>query len=251
MSKVNLLSAKQEIEKWQSVEVGAVFEIGRILAEVKESEIKRGEWTEWLKSVGYNSRTAQRYMQVYKRFNGIEGAETISISKLTELLSLPVDVDVEPYIEAAKNESVRGIREKVREVTGNVRPNTQKRKEQGERRLEEALVRVRMLERQVREIALERDKYKGEVQQAEERAESAERRASDAEARYWQALFNGGASDYSPSKILGLSESASPVEAKRRYRELMRLLHPDHGGDAQLFDVVKKAYDSLYRRRSA
>ncbi|HET7615891.1 MAG TPA: J domain-containing protein [Bacillales bacterium] len=39
--------------------------------------------------------------------------------------------------------------------------------------------------------------------------------------------------------------NADQQAVKKRYRKLMALLHPDRGGDAHLFDLVKKAYDEL------
>lgn len=107
-----------EIREYQRIEKEAVFEIGRILSEVKALKIPVGEWTDWLGSVGLNQRTAQRYMQVYDRFHALPVAEGMPIGKLTELLSLPVDVDASQFIEEVKNESVRTIREKVREAKG-------------------------------------------------------------------------------------------------------------------------------------
>lgn len=237
ITETDLHAAKKEIKEWQEVEAGAVFEIGRILKEVKESDIERGEWTDWLESIGYNPRTAQRYMQIYERFNEIPAAKDVSISMLTELLTLPVDVDVKPYIEETKKKTVREIREKVREVIGKGRPA---KREQSESVTD---VRIRVLKRQVRELAQERDRYKEEARQADQRAKQAE-------AQKWRHLFNGGVSGFTSRDILGISEGATPSEARARYRELMHLLHPDTGGDARLFDVIKKIYDSTYGRAS-
>lgn len=237
-----LQEAKKKIEEWQEVETGAVFEIGRILLEVKELGVPHGEWTEWLESVGYKPRSAQRYMQIYSRFNGINGAKDIPTSKLAELLSLPVDVDVFPYIEQARVKSVRELRRIVRESKGGESsPKESTNKDDIQSDLE---ARIRVLERQVRELARERDGYMRKAEQAEKRAERAE-------ADKWKQMLTGNVGGIPARELLGLSPMTSPENAKKRYRELMHLLHPDKGGDSKLFDVVKKAYDSICSRKSA
>jgi hypothetical protein len=112
----DIVQLTEEIRTYQEMENEAKFEIGRRLKHVKENDLARGEWYEWLESIGFNQRTAQRYMQVYERFNCVEGAEVLPISKLTELLSLPVDVDGKEFVEKAKTQSVRQLREEVRTV---------------------------------------------------------------------------------------------------------------------------------------
>jgi len=55
-----------------------------------------------------------------------------------------------------------------------------------------------------------------------------------------------------PYLVLGLSQSAPDEEIKRRYRELVRYLHPDTAraaGTAWLFQVVVAAYEAIRRRR--
>jgi DnaJ-class molecular chaperone len=43
-------------------------------------------------------------------------------------------------------------------------------------------------------------------------------------------------------ETLGLSPTATPTELKAKYRELMKLNHPDQGGDGETFDKINKAY---------
>jgi hypothetical protein len=45
-------------------------------------------------------------------------------------------------------------------------------------------------------------------------------------------------------QLLGVREDASSEEVKKQYRYLMKVLHPDSGGSAYLFDMVKKAYEA-------
>src|SRR5690625_2280336 len=244
MSSINLTNATKEIKEWQSIEVGAVFEIGRILSEVKASDVKHGEWTAWLESVGYNPRTAQRYMQIYARFYEGEGARELSVSKLAELLSIPVDTDADTmkqFVSKAASLSARKLRDEIRATYKPEQAAARNTEEEDEQKEKDA--RIRMLERQVRELAQERDQHKQEAERYKERA-------NDAEARMWSYMSRSGG--VTAHELLGLSEGTTQQEIRRRFHELSHVLHPDKEGDAKLFDIVKKAYDSIYvRRRTA
>ena len=55
-----------------------------------------------------------------------------------------------------------------------------------------------------------------------------------------------------PYRVLGLSPSATDDQIKRRYRELVRYLHPDTAraaGTTWLFQVVLAAYEAIRRLR--
>ncbi|VDL71752.1 unnamed protein product [Nippostrongylus brasiliensis] len=51
--------------------------------------------------------------------------------------------------------------------------------------------------------------------------------------------------EYNPYQILGLDQGADPSAVRKAYRELSKKLHPDRGGDAQMFDKIAKAYQAL------
>jgi DnaJ-domain-containing protein 1 len=52
-------------------------------------------------------------------------------------------------------------------------------------------------------------------------------------------------------RILGLDKSASDDEVKKRYRDLVKKLHPDVAGQetAQLFMLVQMAFEQIARER--
>ena len=51
--------------------------------------------------------------------------------------------------------------------------------------------------------------------------------------------------------ILGLSQTASLEEVKKRYRDLARLFHPDRpGGYEGAMKLLNRAYEQIQRRRS-
>lgn len=54
----------------------------------------------------------------------------------------------------------------------------------------------------------------------------------------------GSGQEASFATLIGLPESASEEGIQRQSRRLLKKLHPDHGGSAYLFDLIKKAYDN-------
>ncbi|EJL31793.1 DUF3102 domain-containing protein [Brevibacillus sp. BC25] len=48
-----------------------------------------------------------------------------------------------------------------------------------------------------------------------------------------------------PRHVLGIAQEAPIEEVKVKYRELMKVLHPDKGGSSYLFQAVKAAYEAI------
>lgn len=46
-------------------------------------------------------------------------------------------------------------------------------------------------------------------------------------------------------EVLGVDASASPAEIERAYRERVKEVHPDQGGDEEAFKRVREAYEQL------
>jgi hypothetical protein len=357
MTSHKLESIAEEIRKFQRIEREAVFEIGRLLKKVKDDDLAHGQFTEWLSTVGYNTRTAQRYMQIFDRFNAIEGAESVSIGNLTELLSLPSDVDASQFIEAAKVEPVRKVREMVREVkqketSGNSRPvkpststhsnspiiNTVTRalnnlipeilacveakqlslddavkigeysaivqqrlaslgvidpddldellfivcNEDNIGRAKEIVKILKLINEsyglfstnalfvslaqeiqslynsgmyelfatKVEELYQRLDEFEDKRKQEEKQQHSWEDYFSQFNWDSFKSTTTGfNTNSVSAEKMLGLDEGAGADDVKKKYRQLMKVLHPDQGGSAYLFDLIKKAYDD-YRKEA-
>ncbi|MDD5501248.1 MAG: J domain-containing protein [Candidatus Omnitrophica bacterium] len=61
-----------------------------------------------------------------------------------------------------------------------------------------------------------------------------------------------GQTTFNPYATLGLDKSASDGEVKKRYRELLRILHPDTAGvegTAFLLQIVLAAYEMIKQER--
>jgi hypothetical protein len=59
----------------------------------------------------------------------------------------------------------------------------------------------------------------------------------------------GGVAPAGPHTLLGVKPGASLEELKAAFRRQALAHHPDHGGDPAVFIALKRAYDSLVRRR--
>ncbi|MBS1121312.1 MAG: hypothetical protein H6Q90_3540 [Deltaproteobacteria bacterium] len=58
-----------------------------------------------------------------------------------------------------------------------------------------------------------------------------------------------GLAQSSAWSILLVAPGASPAEVRRAYHARARATHPDHGGDAEQFRAVQRAYERLETRR--
>jgi len=62
----------------------------------------------------------------------------------------------------------------------------------------------------------------------------------------------GQQAGFDPYKVLGLERSASDEEIKKRYNQLLHILHPDKSqttGTALFFQMVTAAYEQIKRER--
>jgi len=55
---------------------------------------------------------------------------------------------------------------------------------------------------------------------------------------------------YDPYTILNVSESSSLSEIRQSFMNISRKTHPDRGGDANKFKVIKTAYDYLVKLKT-
>ena len=51
--------------------------------------------------------------------------------------------------------------------------------------------------------------------------------------------------EYDPYHVLGVDREATPIELKKRFRQLSLENHPDKGGDPETFMKIRKAYEAL------
>lgn len=110
-----------EIRYYSQQASWSIIEVGKRLIEAKK-QVAHGEWENWLdKNVGYSKQTARRFMQCAERFGNRSMSSDLSLSQVTELLSLP-EAETETFIEQKKAEgkpvedmTVKTLREEIKE----------------------------------------------------------------------------------------------------------------------------------------
>lgn len=265
-TKSSITAIQSEIRRYQSLEKEAVFKIGQLLKEAKV-EIPRSDWSAWLSELGYSDRTARRYIQIYERFNSIPEAEGVPISNLSELLSLPVDYNIKPLLSKVKNQTSRAVREKVKEIkrsattkianTANVeRTYVDIVIDSLRNIIPELLTKLQKEDATISEI-IAIGKEPREVQEKIYRLPSdafnpdiSKYATADVLVNLIKSVPSSELRDFTDWIVRGVPLKYSPLEAKKRYRLLARILHPDTGGDAKVFIRVKRFYDE-YKTRVA
>ncbi|MGW8440977.1 DUF3102 domain-containing protein [Paenibacillus sp. S33] len=66
-----------------------MFEIGRRLKYVKENDLVHDEWYEWLKTVDFTPRTAQRMIKAFEQFGNATMSSLLTDSKVFEMVLSP------------------------------------------------------------------------------------------------------------------------------------------------------------------
>lgn len=108
----------QEAQYYATSFTNSILQLGRVFCEAKQL-VEHGKWMDWVKdNTGFSTRTAQQFMQAYKRFGSNEKARQIGDrSKLVKLLSLPAGTE-DDFLENndVSNMSTREVDEAVRRV---------------------------------------------------------------------------------------------------------------------------------------
>jgi len=153
---INVITA--EINAYQRVAGEAIFEIGRRLKHVRD-DLKYGEYTPWLESIGMDRRRASEFIKVYVDFNG-EDVRTfghLGLRALYEIATMPEQSRTEthtiPSTGAEKTVDEMTVRE-LREVKAELK-KTQEERDAERKEREQSEARAKQAERS-EEIATQR-----------------------------------------------------------------------------------------------
>lgn len=140
----------------------SMIDIGRCLNQAKDEKlVPHGQWAAWVhQHTGFNTRTAQRYMEVAREIPSTSPLAGLEFSKVHALLALPA-ADRESFAEEvdAENMSVRKLKEAIE-----ARQNAEREREEEQNRRIELENALRLKESQA---ARERDKLMRELEEAQ------------------------------------------------------------------------------------
>ncbi len=140
----------------------SMIDIGRCLNQAKDEKlVPHGQWAAWVQQhTGFNTRTAQRYMEVAREIPSTSPLAGLEFSKVHALLALPA-ADREAFAEEvdAESKSVRELKKAIE-----ARQVAEREREEEQNRRIEIENAMRLKESQA---ARERDKLMRELEEAQ------------------------------------------------------------------------------------
>lgn len=129
----DLVVVTAEINSFKQVAGQAVFEIGKRLKHVRDSDLAKGQFKKWAhENCDFDSSTASRFIQAFEQFG--DATSHLPMGKIFEMLSLPETVDRAEFLEQSHLVPSTGEEKTVNEMTNKELREVKKKLQEAESR---------------------------------------------------------------------------------------------------------------------
>lgn len=114
---INVITA--EINAYQRVAGEAIFEIGKRLKHVKETDLVHGEWTKWCESIGMDRASAHKFITIYEEMGDsyVEKFGRTGMTALYQIATMPEELRNLAFNEEGAVKTVRELRDVKRGIS--------------------------------------------------------------------------------------------------------------------------------------
>ncbi|MFT9848977.1 DUF3102 domain-containing protein [Aneurinibacillus sp. REN35] len=249
----------EEIVSYKKRAGESIYEIGRRLNHVKKNRLIHGQWERWLKeSVKISPPMARKYIAIYEVYesdplfrsltNDLEDGGNVEL--LYDLATFPKELRQELHTIPSNGQrkkitemNTKERREVKRLLSGKSR-DTSSRESDLKRSVTDAIRRLNNNDDRLQKIA-------AILELAEAVPEDKSQGFDFADRIFGDSAYKGGTDLTGAYYTLGVRFAASPREVRQAYRETVKRVHPDTGGNNEAFIKVKAAYDFLKANRFA
>lgn len=160
----NLTTIETEIKSYQNIAGQSIFEIGRRLKHVKESDLAHGEFGKWLEKVNVNHRVAQKMIKIASNPElNTTMSSHLGMEALYEIATLPEPERTKEHVTSSGETktpdemTVRELRELKKQIKQRDEQNAQLQSQVEQAQRSESIARKQLEEVENREPEIKRE----------------------------------------------------------------------------------------------